>query len=510
MNPRSVAFICVILLISACVPVGAVASEDSSESPVVAQTETTVPTGPPEINVSISQSEPGTAELSLTTSPTAANLQELQFAVSDGRIVNATGFTQKPSPDNDFEGVVYQWDGETEHPSLTLETSLEDTVDRQDQYRSTETWFFGQSPFVEAFWYRADDTHYSSAVVTGRSNGDVPRTGNISFTESGVAGQNYLYIGPYETQQIQEDKTTFTVVEVGSATITNPGAYTAEFLRAQPYLRGVQPRNATMFVMPDPMPRRGVAVPAADEFWVHEDSQRTMASNIWLHEYIHIQQTQTNFGAQMQWYSEGMTAYQTAVLSAQIGDVSVEESYQYLTQNEFEDVVLAERRTWAQTDAQYYEGSKMLFALDEKIREATTSNQTIQAVSQRVNTYDGQVTYAVFREIVVAESNERVGEWLDEQVLTNAETTPPAELLLFPASSQTDSVMGGPIEYVNPGSITKEDASPTPETGQTGSENDIIDDPTDSPDTPESILLIFGGSLLVLAGLGGVLRSKFL
>lgn len=477
----------VLVLAAGCAGVGIDPTPSGTENPTQS--------GPPAIDVAVERVDAtDRVSFQLTASPAAADVEEFRIALKHGTVVDSSGFTKETTAQEGFSGDVYRWDGETTRPRMQFETRRQGGQSRD--YSSTEDWYFGETPFVQSLWLRSGDTEYSNAVVLGKSESDVPRSGNVSVAPEGVVGEQYLYIGPYTEKIVTEGESSFRFIEGGNASVTDHESIGQEFVQAQPYLRGKQPGQLTVFVMPDPMLERGMASPLADEFWIHQNRTRSEPANIWLHEYIHTQQTQTNFGDRMQWYPEGVTTYQTAVLSSQVGLVSADDSRVYLSQKGFDDVVLADQETWSGTDAEYYRGSTVLFALDSQIRSVSGGEATIQDVIVRVQHANGGVTYESFREMVVAESSADVGEWLDTYVLTSDQPEPPDELLEFPESSRVEPLVDEPAETVSPGDGME--TSSTLTSHDSGGESLSLQTPF--------VWGVLGGTLLLI-GILGVVRT---
>lgn len=476
---------CLMIVILGSLPIGTIVvdAEPTTETEEVS-------VGPPEINTSIERVGEESASVTITAGAMNASIDELQFVVREGTVVNASGFTEQQR-ENGNEGEIYRWDGETENPSFIVEVGESNSAN--SEFTATKEWYFGETPTVEAYWIREDDEEHSNAVILGEPRKDVGRTGTVSFVEEGIVGQQYLYIGPYEEETIAGNKTAYRFVKAAGATVSEPKAKTEQFSQAQPYLRGTPSETVTIFVLPDPMPNRGAASPVANEFWINQNRSQDSPSNVWLHEYIHTQQTPHKFGPRMEWYPEGATTYQTGVLSAQVGDVSADESQVYLSQTGYRDVVLANKSTWKRTNGDYLHGGMVMFTLDSKIRSATDGKKTIQTVFSEVSEKESVVTYAVFREIVVTESNEEVGKWLDTHVLTNESPDPPEELLVFPESSRVNTQVEESSQTVTPGTKTV-----TIENNETMNSNEFTHTP----------VVLVTGVLLILLGMIGVVRKQ--
>lgn len=156
----------------------------------------------------------------------------------------------------------------------------------------------------------------------------------------------------------------------------------------------------TLYIAPDAMPSQGRMYDGAGYITQHGfwDGQ---VSSVWIHEYVHSQQA-FRTTTEMRWIREASATYLSArLLEEQFRGVAEEDVRGRLDSvPEYEDVVLANRSSWAGSDANYHRGAKVLYLVDAELRAATDGNRTFVDVIRAMNAREEPVTVAAFVAIV--------------------------------------------------------------------------------------------------------------
>jgi hypothetical protein len=311
----------------------------------------------------------------------------------------------------------YRWDtlpesGEVGEPSVTFRVP---SVRRDDGYEFVERddWALVRAS-VEST-YRTDYANRPSPV----ENASDPRTTySESFLRSGVASDGILYFGAASVESWRADGETVRVVVPSHATVDVPAVRETIAGAATNVTIGDRNGTATLFAATDPIRGGGVAL-WTDDAWVHEDAEPGGPQNVWVHEYVHTRQDWV-LGERVAWLTEGSAEYYAALASYRQGTLSFRGFHDHTTIEYGSDVVLANPNAPNWETAQYTKGSRVLAALDRKIRLATDGNRTLADVLYLVNRHDDEVTYDEFLGMVDRVAGVSFEPWLDRHVTTGA------------------------------------------------------------------------------------------
>ncbi|WP_144903555.1 hypothetical protein [Halobellus captivus] len=321
-------------------------------------------------------------------------------------VVATTGFE---------DGQQLSWDTETTAPSITVEHMLpNDTnggmhrVDTPRVYGSIQR---GDSPkdgHVDAVYNQPVGFHLDTSV-------------RVSDEGRYVAGE--VILGEYSTYTETADGkniTLFVPNEVDMA-VSPEEAITAA-AATDHTIEGDPHRDVYLFVLEGQIAAGGASGSTAV---VHAGSPL----GIYVHETAHINEGAT-FGKKIAWFTEASATYYGKDFQVADGELRIKRAKllertdpdgRWPRGGHHNNSTLAEPSTWGhKTD--YQKGSRLLFALDAKLREATDGEATIHDVMRRVNQYDeryGALTYTDFREIIVDLADEETASWLDPYVLTS-------------------------------------------------------------------------------------------
>jgi hypothetical protein len=330
------------------------------------------------------------------------------------RVVNMTGFANLSSD----IGYSFQWDGRTQHPSLTL--SIIDQPASQGEnheYAATPRWGFFPVP-----------SH-------------TPAT-NLSFDGEGFVGDQFILAGPNSVYTASAGCQNIRLIVPQAANLSESPSSIVNSLASASRQFDVGPQYSYVnaYAVTDPIRRGGAA--ETHEFWVHDSATFDFGSeywggvipaNTWLHEYTHTRQLFTvnssvQLGDQMWWFTEASASYYAVDLTTRqqyAGPCEYTHYFWNVSRTRMGTVVLSNQSQWGPNDqGQYRKGAVVLSALDQRIRNETNGRRTLDDVVYRMNTHNGTVTYADFKQIVEQVAGTSLDAWLDTQITTNTYPEP--------------------------------------------------------------------------------------
>ena len=401
----STALLLALLLVSAAVAPLA--------TPVAAQSETAG--SPPSVDVTVERGDdPAIVRLRLTFDA-PSNARAFWVLDHGGTVVASEGFVDGETKDGDSG---YRWDRETESPSLTVVTSVDETSGGDTfegkEFAATEAWTLAPTPTLTVAWLPSSDGEWRYRRPFAES---YPH--QVSFAEAGALGQSFLYVGQYEEYTRRSNGKRFRLVVAPNAEPATPPKKALDALAAaNRNLPGESPDSVLAFVLPDPIRRGGFSSALTDEFWVHEDAALSTPSNLWVHEYVHTRQS-FSLGTRMRWFREASAGYFAARSSLRNDRIERATVVRAFTGKTFANATLSKPATWSSPEVPYYRGPLVLWALDRKIRDATGGERGLGDVFDRMNAHEGNVTYADFRHIVGDVAGQSMDGWLDRYVATS-------------------------------------------------------------------------------------------
>ena len=356
------------------------------------------PSDPGNVTVSVDYEVGDGVEALVVTSPDGATVEA------------ADGFAR----DDQYRGWAYEWDGETETPSLTATVPVNASSGAFSglDFADTGSWAMLRSTEgVRGAFYGGDEWVYSWR-------------GDDRFrTEFASAGPGHLshgmgFLGAYETHSGRAGDQTFTLVVPDAASPTATPAETFALLAESrgAFRFGGVDDHVDAYVGPNPL-RDGGYYRAPASFWVNEDSLGNAGTLV--HEYVHTRQAYRAADA-MDWFDEGSANYYRELFEYEQGLQSYDAFRSAVVSDGRTTGVLADRETWSAPDLEYHRGERVAAALDARIREATGGERTLQDVLRRMNDHDGEVTYEAFRGLVAAVAGTSLDGWLDAYVQSGA------------------------------------------------------------------------------------------
>jgi len=327
-------------------------------------------------------SEPGRVEARIVYE-IPDNVGSLRFGIVRGQyeLVGMDGFEENGSG-------VFVWDETGDGGSVTIRHDAAESFRQEgedEQYvGGTGDWAIVTRPQTRTEWsYRWDNPGLEY---------------ELAATTEGYAGKRFAFLGPYETvtETVSGEQLTLVVPDAADpasdpAEIVDSIAYASDRLRF-----GNRNEEAVTIVAPtgevDWGPP-GLAVGA--DARVVADARVDARINVWVHEYVHTRQYRDAQVAEgdavaddAHWVIEGSADYYAALLSLEQGRIDFQAFHSVLergTDAEYDDVVLADRSTWANNDAEYEKGALVVGAIDRELRESSDGSTTFQAVMQDWN-----------------------------------------------------------------------------------------------------------------------------
>lgn len=330
------------------------------------------------------------------------------------RIVNATGFANLSSD----LGYSFRWDGKTSRPQVTLTVVGQPTSGREDhEYAATSRWGFFPVP--------------SHSAAT-----------NLSFAGQGFVGDQFILAGPNTVHSSTVGCQDIRLIVPQAANLSeSPDSIVNSLASAsRQFDAGPRYTYVNAYAVTDPIRRGGAA--ETHEFWVHDAATFDFGSefrggvilaNTWLHEYTHTRQLFTfhstvNLGEKMWWFTEASATYYAVDLTTRQTYASpCNYTYYFwnLSRRRMGNVVLSNQSRWGPHEqGQYRKGAVVLSALDQRIRNETNGQRTLDAVVYRMNSHNGTVTYADFKQIVEDVAGTPLDSWLDSQITTSTYPEP--------------------------------------------------------------------------------------
>ncbi|MFP4530919.1 MAG: hypothetical protein ACLFNC_06485 [Halodesulfurarchaeum sp.] len=183
-----------------------------------------------------------------------------------------------------------------------------------------------------------------------------------------------------------------------------------------PYeLHQVRGEPATLLVAPDALPYDGVTYGTRSYITQHAFWDGD-ATSVWIHEYLHTQQT-FETAPEMQWFREASATYLAArMLEEQYFEVEPADVRAWIrSRDRSSGAALADESAWGHSNANYYRGARLLYAVDAAIREGSDGEHTLVDVFREMNAHKGPVTIDEFVHLV--ESHSGTAEpWLRDAI----------------------------------------------------------------------------------------------
>ncbi|MEF8974332.1 MAG: hypothetical protein V5A15_05530, partial [Haloarcula sp.] len=190
--------------------------------------------------------------------------------------------------------------------------------------------------------------------------------------QNGVAGATAAYVGPHETETRTVDGDRITLVVPADADLRpNRTAVLDSIGHAKrASTAGPDHGHVRVFVAPNDLAAGGYT-PSNGEADVIVNAGEPVRSpvNVWVHEYRHTRQT-FETAPEMDWLEEGSADYHTAMVTYSAGDIDGARFRDRVTTGRHEAADLTRPESWDGPGAQYHKGTRVVAAIDARLRQA--------------------------------------------------------------------------------------------------------------------------------------------
>jgi len=252
--------------------------------------------------------------------------------------------------------------------------------------------------------------------------------------QDGVAGTTAAYIGPHETATRTVDGDRITVIVPADAELrpNRTAVFDSISHAKRASTAGTDHDHIRVFVAPNSLAAGGYT-PSNGESDVIVNAGEPVRSpvNVWVHEYRHTRQTFETAPA-MDWLSEGSADYHTAALTYSAGEIDGDQFRDRVTTERHETADLTRPDSWHGPGAQYHKGTRVVAAIDARLRQATDGSRTFEAVLDRLTRQDERITLELFAEAVSAVAGDDLDRFVRQAV------TGPAPLVPVDALTEHD------------------------------------------------------------------------
>jgi len=234
----------------------------------------------------------------------------------------------------------------------------------------------------------------------------------------------WALVGDLDETTVDIDGTTVSVVATAGADLDTErkAAILDRFL--SPYSLQSSPTDEVRLVygpsglLPSGRTYGTTAYVAQQAFW---DGR---AGSVWIHEYVHTQR-QMALAEDIRWFSEASATYFSyRVMEEQYDRVSEDDvRHRIGSGDDYPTIALSDPDQWNDSLANYKRGSRLLYVVDDEIRESTDGESTLFDVYRELNTQDGHVTVDDFVDSV----EHRTGEpepWLRSAIEDGVDLDP--------------------------------------------------------------------------------------
>ncbi|MFB6173217.1 MAG: PGF-CTERM sorting domain-containing protein [Halobacteriales archaeon] len=369
---------------------------------------------------------------------------------AEATVTGTTGFSRA-------DGQTYEWDGNTSAPQITFTMQVNQTRDlagpegARGRYLFVDAgeWALVQRPSIPTSW------SWSGSEPVG-----ISRTATTNGP--GYVGEWMAYLGEVRTHERTAHGQQFTLVVPERASLAeSPESVLDSLSAASDQLRvGNRDPRVNVFAAPTTTVQWGVrGLQYGDrDMWVRDVERLATAENTWLHEYVHTRQDyETTPSAR--WTTEAFATYYAALLAYEqdrVGYDAFRETLRPGTVRPQSEAVLTEPSTWASA-ANYLKGSLVAANVDRRIRLATDSTRSLQAVFSELNAaselVDARYVFEVTDDVSTAEvrraavtyaSTERAPELWTEAEHARAFGSTPARIEVGVASGADALTVSGP------------------------------------------------------------------
>ena len=343
---------------------------------------------------------------------------QLKTAVpADANVVGRDGFRAA-------ENGNYSWDERTAHPSITLSLQVNRTGDYHQRLTPTDgsglvfvdtgEWAIAPVPSAALWW---------SSL---RSEPPVSFARATAVDGEGVAGNEMAYLGPHTSRTRTIDGQEITLVVPEAATLEpSRDAILETFDEASTGLPSSPVSQSLVIAAPTAVEWGPYGLADRSDAWVRADQRLDTASNVWVHEFVHLRQD-FRTATETRWIREGMPEYYAALFALEAGHIDFDQFTAHLnraTRDRYADVVLADPGSWTAL-AQYAKGALVYGDLDRRIRQASDGGAAALQVFEAMNEHEGKIDQAFLADQVGAVSDDETARAFADATTTTETPTP--------------------------------------------------------------------------------------
>ena len=323
--------------------------------------------------------------------------------------IEADGFERVEDAD-EGEGT-WEWDGETDRPSVTYLMAANETADGDGPLDGEGSYRFVDAGDWALVGTPVSDVHYSSV------DGEVPVVRERGVDGEGVASQAMAFLGPYEehVHEVSGERFRLIVPEAADP-VASPEEVFAAFEYAATALQvGARDEEVVAIAAPTgevEWAARGIQAGDHD-LWVADDEPAGTTADVWTHEYVHTRQSYvTGAGGSdggsasdggsgdgsARWFTEATATYYAALFAVERGEADLDEFQRTLARGERQPEarsILDDPTTW-RGYPDYTKGSLVAGEIDRQLRTETDGRASLATVFQELNAAADPVTNREF------------------------------------------------------------------------------------------------------------------
>lgn len=328
-----------------------------------------------------------------------------------------------------------KWDTETAAPSVTVEHTLDN--------KSSGGMYYIDMPSLSGSIQRENPSEEEDVASVYKEPVGFHLDTTVQIHGEGSIVNSVLLLGSYSLYTEAADGKLITMIvpaEVDMA--VSPEEAIAAIAATDRTIQGEPQEPTFVTILPGQRSAGGANGPTAV---VHAGS----SLSIYIHEAAHMNEDGT-YDRNMTWFTEAVATYYGSYFEPHNGELrwrpatilhKTDPDTEWPEENPHKDSTLAKIDTW-RDETDYEKGSRLLFALDVKIREATDGEATIHDVMRRINDFGhpyGGINYVHFRQIIVDLAGEETASWLDPYVLTSQNPPQPNASVFGPTPDFTEN-----------------------------------------------------------------------
>lgn len=316
-------------------------------------------------------------------------------------------------------------------PVMALAPSPDPNSEQWAQIESIDADLVNETTTTVTVTYRIGGSDTESAqpgiqqfTVTGVDPGQVDEAGDWAYLPKSSLPPSLAMADGYHSAGVETVgpwvlvgnlSTATKVVRTTPVTVVAPAAMDvdparkAHFLSllVSPYqLHQGRAEPVTILIAPDALPYDGVTYGSKSYITQHAFWDGD-ATSVWIHEYLHSQQ-HFETAPEMEWFREASATYLAArILAEQYHEVEESDVRAWIVaRDDSAGTALADESTWDRSNANYYQGARLLYAVDAAIRDGSGGSHSLVDVFRELNGHEDPVTLAEFVRVVESYSGE--------------------------------------------------------------------------------------------------------